>query len=303
MTEAIPHIVEGSGDLAAYLGGHRGEVEAHLSGDGAVLLRGFDVPDAEAFDSVVRAWGEPNFAYAESLSNAVRVNVTERVFTANEAPPSTSIYLHHEMAQTPIYPSRLFFYCEIAPDSGGATPLCRSDDLLAELERREPTLVASFASRGVRYTNVMPGADDAGSGQGRSWRSTLGVGEREQAERRLAELGYQWEWGADDTLRATSPVLPAIRDLADGRRSFFNQLIAAFRGWSDTRNEASRSIRFGDGQPIGGEDMATAIAISEDLTVDLAWRQGDVALIDNFRVMHGRRPFEGRRRVLASLIA
>ena len=30
-------------------------------------------------------------------------------------------------------------------------------------------------------------------------------------------------------------------------------------------------------------------------------RQGDVALVDNVVAMHGRRPFEGKRRVLASL--
>jgi alpha-ketoglutarate-dependent taurine dioxygenase len=35
----------------------------------------------------------------------------------------------------------------------------------------------------------------------------------------------------------------------------------------------------------------------------LHWQQGDVALVDNYRVMHGRRPFEGERRLLASLVA
>ena len=34
---------------------------------------------------------------------------------------------------------------------------------------------------------------------------------------------------------------------------------------------------------------------------DLPWESGDVALIDNYQVMHGRRPFSGRRSVLASL--
>jgi alpha-ketoglutarate-dependent taurine dioxygenase len=49
--------------------------------------------------------------------------------------------------------------------------------------------------------------------------------------------------------------------------------------------------------------MATAIRLAETLTVDLQWQQGDVALIDNLRVMHGRRAFAGERRVLASLVA
>ena len=39
--------------------------------------------------------------------------------------------------------------------------------------------------------------------------------------------------------------------------------------------------------------MALAVTMAEELTVDLQWQQGDVALVDNLRVMHGRRPFEG----------
>ncbi|MEM8695453.1 MAG: TauD/TfdA family dioxygenase [Pseudomonadota bacterium] len=298
----FPVIETGQGDLGNHIVGRKPAIDAQLGEAGAILFRGFDVSDPHAFDAAVAAYGEANFPYAESLSNAVRVNVTERVFTANEAPPDTSIYLHHEMAQTPVYPSKLFFYCEIAPGGGGATPLCRSDLLLERLEAVQPGLVEAFASKGVRYTNVMPGDDDAGSGQGRSWRSTLSADTRDEAETRLQALGYDWEWRDDNSLRATTPVLDAVRTLPDGRRTFFNQLIAAFRGWSDSRNDPSKSIAFGDGTPIAGDQMADAIALSDELTYDLAWQAGDVALVDNFLVMHGRRPFTGKRRVLASLI-
>ena len=300
---STPAIVEGSSDLALHLAAHKADIDARLAGAGAVLLRGFDVPDALTFDAAVEAYGEPGFTYEESLSNAVRVNVTPRVFTANEAPPETRIHLHHEMAQTPLYPSKLFFYCEIAAEEGGATPLCRSDLLYARMQQEDAALADAFATRGVRYTNTMPGEDDRASGQGRSWRSTLGVADRSEAEARLASLGYDWEWQADDSLRATTPVLKAVRDLGDGRSSFFNQLIAAFRGWKDSRNDPSRSVTFGDGEPITEEHMALPVALSEELVHDHYWQHGDVVLVDNFAVMHGRLPFEGRRRVLASLVS
>ncbi|MBX7541243.1 TauD/TfdA family dioxygenase [Qipengyuania sphaerica] len=300
--DSNPAIVAGSGNLAEHLGKAKAAIDAQLAEKGAVLFRGFDVPDPFAFDAAVAGYGEPGFTYEESLSNAVRVNVTERVFTANEAPPSTTIFLHHEMAQTPLYPSKLFFYCEVAPDEGGATPLCRSDHLFARLEDADPQIASAFETRGVRYSNVMPGENDAASGQGRSWRSTLGVDTREEAEARLANLGYEWEWRGDDSLRARTPVLPAVRELGDGRKSFFNQLIAAFCGWSDIRNDPARTVTFGDGEPITHEHMAGAISLSEELTYDHAWQAGDVVLVDNFTVMHGRKPFSGKRRVLASLI-
>ncbi len=290
-------------DVHEWIRENKGRLLEQLSQHGAILFRGLPVNSDVDFDSVIRSFGLKNFTYAESLSNAVRRNRTERVFTANEAPASVSIYLHHEMAQTPIYPSKLFFYCEQAASSGGATPLCRSDILLQELEKQAPRFVADCAEKGVRYSNVMPGLDDPESGQGRSWRSTLSTDDKTAAEDKLRKLGYEWLWLEQDSLRVTTPVLPAIRETSSGRKVFFNQLIAAFRGWSDTRNAAEKSIRFGDNSQISAEAMAEAIALGDELSFDIPWQTGDVALVDNFLVMHGRRPFEGQRRVLASLIA
>lgn len=274
-----------------------------LAVHGAILFRGFPVADANDFDAFIRAFKLDSFTYEESLSNAVRVNKTDLVFTANEAPPDVSIYLHHEMAQTPLFPSRLFFCCTQAPAVHGETPICRSDITLLELEKIDADFVTRCAELGVKYSNTMPGEDDPESGQGRSWRSTLGVETKEDAEARLDKLGYSYEWLDGGSLRATTPRLPAIRSLVDGRRVFFNQLIAAFRGWKDVRNDPSKSIRFGDDSPISVDSMQHAIDISDRLSFDLAWQAGDVALIDNYLVMHGRRPFEGKRTVLASLVA
>jgi alpha-ketoglutarate-dependent taurine dioxygenase len=290
-------------DTHAWIHSQRDHLMQQVAQHGAILFRGFPVDGAEDFDSVIRSFGLDSFTYQESLSNAVRVNRTELVFTANEAPPEVSIFLHHEMAQTPLFPSMLFFCCETAPEIDGETPICRSDVLLERLEKREPDFVAACEKLGVRYSNVMPAVDDPESGQGRSWRSTLDADTVAEAEARLEKLGYSYEWLADDTLRATTPVLPAIRTLADGRRVFFNQLIAAFRGWQDARNDPRKSICFGDDSEIPTTSMDVAIELADELSFNLAWQAGDVALIDNYLVMHGRRPFKGERRVLASLVA
>ncbi|QTD55288.1 TauD/TfdA family dioxygenase [Parasphingorhabdus cellanae] len=300
----FPKIIEADAtyDLSQYLANAKAQIDADLAKAGAILFRGFHVPTIDDFDFAVEAYGEKNFPYADSLSNAVRINLTQRVFTANEAPPETSIFLHHEMAQTPIYPSKLFFYCNIAADEGGATPLCRSDILLQKMDAENKGLVEDFIAKGVRYTHTMPAQDDARSGQGRSWRSTLGVEDIESAEQRLHSLSYDWQWMDDDALRVTSARLDAVRTLSDGRRTFFNQLIAAYRGWADQRNDPSKSICFGDGSSIDADQMRVPIDLADTLSFDLEWQSGDVALIDNFLVMHGRRPFKGTRKVLASLI-
>ncbi len=206
------------------------------------------------------------------------------------------------MAQTPIYPAKLFFYCELAAEFGGETPICRSDILLQELEKQAPDFVRECQEKGVRYSNVMPATDDPESGQGRSWRSTLSIDSRSSAEAKLVTLGYDWQWKDDEILRVTTPALAAIRELEDGRKVFFNQLIAAFRGWKDSRNANEKSIRFGDDSDIDESAMKLTIELGDKLSFNIPWQTGDVALVDNFLVMHGRRPFKGQRRVLASLV-
>ena len=285
-----------------WAGGVAGELSKAAFEHGAVLVRGLPIAKPEDFDAIVCAFNYLNFSYADSLSNAYRINFTPRVFSANEAPPDVTIFLHHELAQTAVHPGKLFFFCQTAPDEGGATPICRSDILWDRLREQNPDFADACLAKGLKYSNVMPAEEDRSSGMGRSWQSTFSVDTREAAEARLAKLGYTWEWQPNGDLRVTTPVLPAVRDLGDGRSSFFNQLIAAFKGWKDTRNDPAKAITFGDGTLLNPADVEVASAIADEVAFDIPWQAGDLALVDNYVAMHGRRTFKGTRRVLASLV-
>ncbi|MCB4434889.1 TauD/TfdA family dioxygenase [Alteromonas sp. McT4-15] len=309
--DVFPQIVVNNGhcktvaDTVAFVNANQTELEGKLAKAGALLFRGFPIDSAEAFDVFSAGFGYPNFTYQESLSNAVRINFTERVFTANEAPKDVEIFLHHEMAQTPISPSKLFFFCQSAAEQGGATPLCRSDKLFEALKAENPSLASDFKEKGLKYTTTMPAANDANSGQGRSWKSTLSVETLEEAEAKLQELGYSWQWLEDGSLRAVTPVLPAVIELDDGAEVFYNQLIAAYMGWKGVRENPSSAITFGDGSAIPKDGLERVSELAEDFTFDLEWQDGDVAIVDNYRAMHGRRPYSGERKrvVLVALVA
>ncbi len=290
-------------DVIDWISLQKDQLIQQAAATGAVLFRSFPVTTDRDFDAFIAAFDLPNFKYEDCLSNAVRVVRTDRVFTANEAPADVTICLHHEMAQTPVYPSKLFFFCEKPAEEGGATPLCRSDVLYSRMLKEMPQFAADCASKGLKYSHVMPAANDTASGMGRSWQSTLRSETKEQAEERLRTLDYSWEWQNDDCLKVTTPVLPAVRPLNNGRTAFFNQLIAAFHGWKDARNDPARSITFGDGTPLDTAIMQRVIEMAEQITFDMPWQAGDVVLVDNYVAMHGRRIFKGSRKVLASLIA
>jgi hypothetical protein len=94
-----------------------------------------------------------------------------------------------------------------------------------------------------------------------------------------------------------------VDTLPDGRKTFFNQVIAAGRGWKAVGPGKPPPVSFGDGTPIPEALLETVVTLAEALTVPLRWKDGDLALIDNRQVMHGRFPYAGarRREVLVAL--
>ena len=259
--------------------------------------------DPDHFEKFVVAYGLPVFPYRESLSNAVRVNHSERVFTANEAPSQVEIYLHHEMAQTPVSPSVLFFCCISAAEQGGATPLCRSDQLFEAFKLSHPKWTEQLVSKGLRYVTRMPAVSDESSGQGRSWYNTLNVSDKDEVEKKLTAMGYEYSWQNNGGLETLSPLLPGVVELTNGGQSFYHQLIAAYRGWPGVRENPASGVMFGDKTEIPVGLLESLSTMAEDYTTDLHWADGEIAMLNNRMIMHGRRPYSGnrKRQVLVSM--
>ncbi len=288
-------------EFLSWLKENKTSVREQLLEYGAILFRGFPIDSPEAFAQVVDA-GE--FEPMPYLGGAAPRNgvVGKRVLTSNESPPSEPIPFHHEMAQVPNPPSYIFFYCDLPAAEGGATPIVLSQQVYRRFHKINPEFAEKLEDVGVKYVRVMPSEDDPSSAIGRSWRSTFLTDNRAEAEEKMQAVGTTWEWLEGDNLRTTTAVIPAIRtDVRNGQKTFFNSVVAAYTGWTDERNDPTQAVRCGDDTPVDREAvLATAEAMRED-SVAFKWEKGDVLFIDNGLVMHSRQPFNGPRRILASI--
>lgn len=268
---------------------------------GAVLFRGFPLRSAEDFDTFVGGFkGWEDLSYERSMSFAVRTRMANRICTTNEG-KSGGLVFHHEQAQTPLWPSKVFFCCEkpAEPGDGGATGLVYSHVVLDVLRARHPEFVERCEKVGVRYTVYAGPTQDPSKGAGRSWRSFFHVESRQECEARLEQGGWDWEWGrgprgaklGDDFLRCVTPRLDAVK-VAPGtsRACFFNQLIATvanalefshvgedgggFDPLKDvpTQEAIDECVRFGDGGQVPLSVLLDAKAICEEHAVDVQWQ-------------------------------
>ncbi len=68
-----------------------------------------------------------------------------------------------------------------------------------------------------------------------------------------------------------------------------------------TEDDMPQSVTFAEGSPIPADYVAHVRDQGLAAAIDVDWHAGDLMLIDNVLVAHGRRPFSGRRRVLVAM--
>ncbi|MFJ5552104.1 TauD/TfdA family dioxygenase [Streptomyces sp. NPDC093225] len=286
------------------LADHLGSIEdlgGLLAREKALVFRGFGVEPGE-LDEVMDLLLPNRLAYVHG--NSPRTKVGSNVYTSTEYPAEFSISMHNEMSYAHQWPARLLFFCETAPLAGGATPVIDGRRWLACLD---PEVREAFAG-GVRYAQNLHG----GVGLGKSWQATFETEEADRVEEFLAASGADWTWQPDGSLRV-SQLRPAITTHpVTGDEVWFNQADQwhpASLGDDTAKALASimpaeelpQSVTFADGSPIPDEYVVQIRDRGLDNAVDVDWHRGDLLLIDNVLVGHGRRPFTGPRRVLVAM--
>jgi len=287
-------------DLPAWAAEHATTVDGWLHRHGAVLFRGFGI-GLDRFAAAAQALAGPALPYRERSSP--RTELAPGVYTSTDHPAHQPIPLHNENSYQQEFPARLAFCAVVAATDGGGTPVADCRRVLARLD---PQLVRAFARRGVLYQRNY--ADGVGMG----WREAFQRDSRAEVEQYCARVGIAVEWRPDGGLR-TRQVRPALAaHPATGEPVWFNH--AAFFHLSGHPPDVQAALRdefgeadlpahsyYGDGAPIEPDVLAAIRAGYDAETAPVDWRAGDLLVLDNLLVAHGREPFRGERRVVVSM--
>ncbi len=284
--------------LVSWSRDHCAQVTERLARQGAVLFRGFTTVEPADLE-----------ALALMFSGGVMADTGEhpplaggsRIYTPVAYPADRKLLWHNENSFNREWPTQIWFACLTPAASGGETPLVDSRRVFSALD---PEVRDSFQRKQVMYIR------NYGTGFGRQWHEVFGTTDRTQVEAACQRSGMAFRWKSDDTLETTA-VRPAVLTV-DGSASWFNQaqhwhgacLDEATRQALEAIYAAAdfpRICRFGDGTTIPDEMMHHILAVYQQLEVTFEWRRGDVLVLENRTVAHGRNPYTGERKHLVAL--
>jgi hypothetical protein len=257
------------------------EARAHLEQDGWTILRGFDV-DIAAFSALTaRMCRTITFDPAREHSDAN----TQKV-DAGLGP----IGLHIENGNTPVCPDIVAFYSARAAFEGSQTTICDGREVVA---RFDPDRRRRW-SQPVSVSRRLPEA---------LWKSYLAnehpaisrpeeVTEAHVLQFQAAIPNQTFALNSDGSLDYELRIAPIRASGLSGGEGFANAILGP------SHNYEPPTYTFADGELVEADEIEAIRAIAETCTHEINWQDGDVAILDNTRIMHGRRAIRDDSRQL-----
>jgi alpha-ketoglutarate-dependent taurine dioxygenase len=266
------------------------DVQGLLARYGALLFRGFHF-DLEGFK---RFSSQHGGEFSDYEGGAFRAGALNRqviggdptVLTTTGHSQGFPISLHGEMHYLKHPPEILWFYCQRPSTRDGQTTLCDGRALWAALSEGAREF---FRTHRICYIRHLEDGD---------WQSTFGCDDTDRVAEVCRREGAEWSFDRQTGALTTRYVCYAVR----GGEIFINNLLPVLDGeWAYTsgwvqknlgeggKSQPPMIVRLEDGTAIPEPLLAELKAAAKAHTIDLDWQSGDIAMVDNLKVMHGRR--------------
>jgi alpha-ketoglutarate-dependent taurine dioxygenase len=280
---------------------YKGIVNELLYKYGAIRFRGFNIDSALKLEELVHTYTTEVLDYIER--GAPRLKLAKKVYTSTEYAKEEHIPLHHEMSYSNNWPSKLFFACIKPSKTGGFTPIANDREVIKKI----PDLIKrKFIDKKVMYVR------NYGLGVDMSWQDAFNTNDKSKAEAYLNATGTEYEWITDKHLKTTAKRQVIARHPITRETVWFNHahlfhmsnMPKDIRDFLVTQYSADglpRNAFYGDGTNIEDSDVEEIRRIYNNAAVTFQWEKGDVLLLDNFLVSHGRSSYEGERKICVAM--
>lgn len=256
-------------------------VNEHLQRDGWALLRGFDV-NMTVFSELTASLCktitfDPAREYSEQNTQKVDAGIGP-------------IGLHIENGNTPVCPDVVAFYSARAAFEGSQTTVCDGRNVWAAMSEGQK----KRWSQTMRVSRRLPEE---------LWKRYLAnehpaISKPEEVTQahilqfKAAIPNQDFDLHDDGSLTYHLTVHPVRASSLSGGQGFANAVLGP------SHNYEKPTYQLADGSIVTDCEIEELREIAERCTTEINWQDGDVAVLDNTRVMHGRRAIKDADRQL-----
>lgn len=301
-------------DVAGWVSEHRQALDKLILRHGGIVLRGFPIRSAEDFDQLMGLFPAYDKGYVGGASP--RGKVVGRVLEATKLGEDINIPLHQETSYLRTYPPRIAFFCKQPAEVGGATTIASMRSvtqglpqwLERELEQHGVRGVLNFAAPGGARGDAIDSADS------KPWPEVYGTSSRDEVESLCEGMGQQTIWNDDGSLTVVT-VMPAFTTHpVTGERFYRANLHTHYLTYErhprgDERRNAMLSANklptgyaIGNGRELTRDESRQLESLFDAAVMGWKWQAGDLMILDNLQVAHGRAPYKGHRETLVALL-
>lgn len=304
-SEKGPLVLEPKGntfDPFLWVKENRTYIETELLQYGAILLRNFNIYSVSEFNRIVQTISPNLLDYV--YRSTPRKKLGGKIFTATEYPSDRVIPLHNENSYTKSWPSKIFFFNIIPALEGGETPIADSREVY---KRIDPHVISKFEKYGVTYIrNYNKGVD-------LSWNEVFQTDEKEKVAQYCIDNDIEFEWKMGFLELTTRQTCQGILSHPITKeKTWFNQAHLFHISSLDESTRCAliktvgeenipRNSLYGNGELFKMGELEHIREVYNNEKVLFTWQRGDIMILDNILMAHGRETYKGERKIAVAM--
>lgn len=256
------------------------EVIKQFNTSSLLLFRGFDV-DTEDFKKFTELFSTNFVSYVGGAYSREMINGDKTLLSVTGGKLAFPVPLHGEMYYRKHKPDIIWFYCASPALKDGETTVCDGIQIYNKLSSSTQEL---FQEKKLKYIRTYP-TD--------TWQKIYQTDDLKHVEAVCRENDLQLEANSEQI--TTYYLASAIQPSRCGKHQvFINNILPVVA--QEINGNTSSLVRFEDDSKIPESVIDEIQTITEQLIQLVVWQKSDVLMIDNTRLMHGRRAFADNQR-------